>query len=428
MMKIFYTQPMAIDVVAVADGSNSGRVVPPSDYYTDVTLAKPRGTNLFYPQARSLLVVLRGGNTKQQIVYLRATDRVQVTIRVQVPVAEFFQEDKIVLSIATLLNIPANRIKFVRVGPPIIDGDRRRAVTNGSNEVVFEVLPCAVNTSCTPLSEEEADAQYNSTANLVTDLEGLFSSGSLDDALEACCNVSVEGITIVPPASAGADAEPILLETTTVTTTTSTTTTSTTTTSTTTTSTATTSTTTTTTITQPPSSGNALSAVAWAGIGIGIVFVVAFGVVIVIVYQRGQTKHQSDKRVVLPEVLEMKDSWDATPVYIDTTESGRHDSVTAETRYTDVMSKPSGGLTRDANSTLHRTMRGRPDLMNPHSEVVYDNECETTEQADYVFGTADTDPNYEYSYHRRDSRRASAYSAILKRGEGEGNLLDTTEM
>jgi len=107
MIKLFVQRPNAIEVFY------NGQLVRPTQGETLPTLASPAGANKFDPQARHLWLVMRGGDPGAEYL-IRRKSSVQLDLTLAVSVDEF-QGENVVQNIATLLRIPASRIKIVGV-------------------------------------------------------------------------------------------------------------------------------------------------------------------------------------------------------------------------------------------------------------------------------------------------------------------------
>jgi hypothetical protein len=121
LLRIFYTSPFPISVFV--DGKYVDNQTPADENVDAVPPSKntDAGTNLLNPQERYLYVTV--GGSKQEYKFI-GTDSIQVNTKVQMSVEEFFggagdnAETLLITNFATLLGIPANRIKVACVHKP----------------------------------------------------------------------------------------------------------------------------------------------------------------------------------------------------------------------------------------------------------------------------------------------------------------------
>ena len=107
VIKLFVQRPNSIEVFY------NGRLVPALPGTELPTLASPAGTNKFDPQARHLYFTMRGGDAGADYL-IRRRSSIQLNMTLAVSVDEF-EGENIVQNLATLLSIPASRIKVVEV-------------------------------------------------------------------------------------------------------------------------------------------------------------------------------------------------------------------------------------------------------------------------------------------------------------------------
>eukprot|EP00048_Salpingoeca_helianthica_P015090 m.224971 g.224971 ORF g.224971 m.224971 type:complete len:4030 (+) comp16594_c0_seq1:296-12385(+) len=210
LIRLFYTKPYSISVF-----NNGAKVNALTTGYP--TLSSPRGTNALDPQQRVLYLTLRGGSTVAQQTYDLVTEsNVQLTLALKITEQEFFGPT-LITNLATLLRIPASRIKIVAVHAL---GTRRRLMQSPSNSsnssnsnsssssssngisVQIQISPpqptASVATNATALQANIAAQQ-----SLMNQVASVSSSGALSQSL-ASSGIPLASVVITPPPGVGA--------------------------------------------------------------------------------------------------------------------------------------------------------------------------------------------------------------------------------
>jgi len=154
LVSLFIQDPMEFDVFFDGQRMESLGRTP--------TIADPPGSFAHDPQARRLKFVLGGGESAQPWLDIRQTPKVQLTLKLAVTVEEFFGE-RLVQNLATLLGIPASRIRVVGV---------QAGSVNVKVEIVDEAEPAA--------NETVAIEQEARLADLATTIEEKAVTGEFD--------------------------------------------------------------------------------------------------------------------------------------------------------------------------------------------------------------------------------------------------------
>ena len=222
LFRIFFTQPMEINVFV------DGKKVPANEEGVKPTIEDVAGTNMLHPQERWLYLTVRGGSTEYQLV---VGDVIQVTTSLKMTREEFFAdalEDVMVSNFATLLGIPASRIKVVCVhyiGQPCLGRRRdRRDVGEGEADDGEEAIDCTVvdcgelqvkveisavnnvNADDAEVSPESLQANFEEMEELMTKVnEIVVESNQLQQALATEGIEMNEEVVFMPPRSVGAD-------------------------------------------------------------------------------------------------------------------------------------------------------------------------------------------------------------------------------
>jgi hypothetical protein len=211
LLRIWFTQPM--EVYVFVDGL---KVAPTNG--TKPTIADAAGTNVLDPQERWLYLTVRGGSREYQ---LTVSDVIQVTAAIKMSREEFFNdqnEEVMVTNFATLLGIPAHRIKVVCVhyiGQPCL-GRRRREAEGGLDCSTGECGDLQVKVEISPPNDVTADdatvtskqleENFAAMAELITKVnEVVVESTALADALNAAGIPASNEVVFMPPASVGAE-------------------------------------------------------------------------------------------------------------------------------------------------------------------------------------------------------------------------------
>ena len=84
LLRIFYTQPKALEVFA------DGTLVAPSTLLPNLT--SPSGANVLHPQLRTLFLVLRGSAAGVTLYDIRTTNTIQLTMTFAMSEEEFSGE------------------------------------------------------------------------------------------------------------------------------------------------------------------------------------------------------------------------------------------------------------------------------------------------------------------------------------------------
>jgi len=141
------------------------------------TLDDPLGTNAYNSFYRNMSVTLRGGPSNY--IEFRAVPFVQVTIGLDMSITNFFS-GSFIANIATLLHIPRNRIKIVRVSP-------------GSVYVDFIALP----NNTVAQNMNDSVAQVSELKSLAEMIHTAAQSGDISKQLNA--SVLAINVTLPPP-------------------------------------------------------------------------------------------------------------------------------------------------------------------------------------------------------------------------------------
>jgi len=185
---IFLTQPFRLDVYV--DGAQLGGAFDASNKRTFAGVGAPRypalgdahGANAFDPHERRFYLTLRGAPARLQgagAILLRMSMVVQLSLTQTIPVADF-DGDSIVYNLATLLQIPLERIKVVSVQSRAQVGasNKRRLAAALVTEAILQISepltapsPALLNeggsNNATNATEAEAEAETFSLDSLI---------------------------------------------------------------------------------------------------------------------------------------------------------------------------------------------------------------------------------------------------------------------
>jgi hypothetical protein len=187
------------------------------------TLADPSGTYTFDARNTFHLIAQGSSTSPHQVYDLRTIDVIKLNLTFSISIGGFFDESQLISNLATLLDIPASRIKVVDVHPVNIATVKKDAADRmSSSEQVQESLSIPSfrrrsedgmtatlaigntdnGTSSVPTTDSEQagqDAYFNA---IITTFTGAAISGALKSSL-AAGGIVLESVAIQPPASFG---------------------------------------------------------------------------------------------------------------------------------------------------------------------------------------------------------------------------------
>lgn len=206
---IFLTQPFFLNVYV--DGSLLGdefdtskpAMHGPTTNARIPILSDPHGSYAFDPHARRFYVVMRGG-TYDGVpairgggqIKLRMTMVVQLSLTMSIPV-EQFDGANLIFNVATLLQIPASRIKIVSVQSRAqVAAQSGRRLSAQETDVVSQILEAdsgVGNETATNATDSEFSMDsLTELVGLAAALELIAQSGSLATALGIALTMTVE--------------------------------------------------------------------------------------------------------------------------------------------------------------------------------------------------------------------------------------------